>query len=306
MYYKIGARLEYSTSDLIQKSVHEEIYANYLFPFPYLLLKYDINKSQSIALNINRRVTRPTYPQLNPFINVIDQMTYETGNKNLRPEILDKIEFNYSWIKENYQFRSNLYYSSIKDFITQVSLLSSPDTLVITYVNGDMQNKVGADVDFTYKFNRFFSINPSLSLFYTKSYGQYKEIDLGFNDFAWTGNIRMTLKPDPKTDIQFLLNYNSPIKIPQYNLGEIYSSDIALKRNLLKSKLALSLSLTDIFNTRKWYIQSDNSVFKLNNSSKNETRIFWIGITYNMNSFKSKAQNNNGTESDNAVIKLGQ
>jgi hypothetical protein len=70
--------------------------------------------------------------------------------------------------------------------------------------------------------------------------------------------------------------------------------------------LALSLSLTDVFNTRKWIVQSDNSVFKLYNSSKNETRIFWIGITYNINSFKSKGQNNNGTESDNAIIKLGQ
>jgi hypothetical protein len=74
----------------------------------------------------------------------------------------------------------------------------------------------------------------------------------------------------------------------------------------MKNKLALSLSLTDVFNTRKWIIQSEDSVFKLNNSSKNDTRIFWIGITYNINSFKSKAQNNNGTETDNTIIKLGQ
>ncbi len=306
LYYKIGARLEYSTSDLIQKSINEEIYADYLFPFPYFLLKHDINKYQSVALSVNRRVTRPTYPQLNPFINVIDQMTYETGNKNLRPEILDKVEFNHSWIKEKYQFRSNLYYSSIKDFISQVSLLSSPDTLVITYVNGDRQNKIGADIDITYKFNKVFSINPSFSLFYTKSYGQYREIDLSFNDFAWNGNIKMTIKPDQKTDIQFLLNYNSPVVIPQYNLSEIYYADIAFKRSFLKNRLALSLSLTDIFNTRKWIVQSDNSVFKLYNSSKNETRIFWIGITYNINSFKPSKSQNSGTESDNAIIKLGQ
>jgi hypothetical protein len=306
LYYKIGARLEFSTSDLIQRSIGEEVYTNYFIPFPYLLFNYDINKSQKVALSINRRVTRPSYPQLNPFINVIDQMTYETGNKNLRPEILDKIELNYSWIRERYQLRSNFYFSSIKDFITQVSLLSIPDTLMITYVNGNRQNKAGTDADFTYKFNRYFSINPSLSLFYTKSYGQYNETALSFDDFAWTGNIRMTLKPGPKTDIQLLLNYNSPLKIPQYKLGEIYSADIALKHNLLKNRLSLSFSLTDIFNTRKWNIQSDNSVFKLNNASKNETRVFWIGITYNINSFKSKTQNNSGTDSDNTLIRLGQ
>ena len=82
IYYKIGARIEYNSSELIQKSIQDTVYTKYLFPFPYLLIKYDIDNAQNIALSINRRITRPTYPQLNPFINIIDQMTYETGNKN--------------------------------------------------------------------------------------------------------------------------------------------------------------------------------------------------------------------------------
>ncbi len=244
---------------------------------------------------------------MNPFINVIDQTTYETGNKNLKPEIFDKVEFNYSWVKEKYQFRSNLYYGSTKDFITQVSLLSPPDNLILTYVNGNRQNKVGADLDFVYKFNKILSINPAFSVYYTKSTGNYNETDLRLNDMAWTGNIKTTIRPDEKTDIQILLNYNSPVALPQFNLSKIYYADIAVKRNFMKNKLALSLSLTDIFNTRKWIIQSDNSVFRLYNSSKNDSRIFWVGITYNINPFKpSKAQNNNASENDNALIKLGQ
>jgi outer membrane receptor protein involved in Fe transport len=306
LFYKIGARLEYNTTDLIQKSINEEIYNHYLFPFPYLLLTRNINKAQSLALSINRRVTRPTYMQLNPFINVIDQTTYETGNKNLKPEISDKVEFNYTVIKEKYQFRSNLYSSSTKDFITQVSSLSPPDNLIMTYVNGNGLNKIGADIDYVYKFNKVFSVNPAFSVFYSKSTGYYNEIDLSVNNFAWTGNIKTTIKPDQKTDIQILLNYNSPVALPQFNLGEIYYADVAIKRSFMKNKLALSLSLTDVFNTRKWIITSDNTSFGLYNSSKNETRIFWIGITYNINSFKSKAQNSSGNETDNTIIKLGQ
>ncbi|HPL05391.1 MAG TPA: TonB-dependent receptor [Bacteroidales bacterium] len=178
VYYKIGSRIEYNTSELIQKSINDSIYKKYVFPFPYLLIKHNINKEQNIALNINRRITRPIYPQINPFINIIDQMTYETGNKNLEPETLDKIEFNYSLIKEKIQLRTNIFYSLTKNFITQVSLLSTPDKLIITYVNGDKQNKIGSDFDITYKPNKYISINPSFSIFYTKSIGQYNEIDL--------------------------------------------------------------------------------------------------------------------------------
>src|SRR5690554_6448285 len=64
VYYKIGSRIEYNTSELIQKSINDSIYKKYVFPFPYLLIKHNINKEQNIALSINRRITRPIYPQI--------------------------------------------------------------------------------------------------------------------------------------------------------------------------------------------------------------------------------------------------
>jgi len=307
LYYKAGARLEYNTSELIQKSLNDTIKREYLFPFPYLLLKHNINKSQSISLSINRRITRPTYPQLNPFINVIDQMTYETGNKNLEPEISDKAELNYSIIKEKFQFKTNVFVSTTQNFITQVSMLSVPDKLIVTYVNGNRQNKAGTDIDITYKINKIISVNPALSVFYIKSNGKYNEIDLSTDNLAWTGNLKTIIKPKKNTELQIFLNYNSPIALPQFNLSEIYYADIAVKRTIFNNKLSVSLTLSDIFNTREWAIKSDNAVYKLDNYSKSETRIFWIGLTYNFNSYKSnKSQKNGDAENDGGIIKLGQ
>lgn len=287
VYYKIGARVEYNTSEIIQKSINYRDYKEYVFPFPYLLIKYNINKTQNVALSVNRRISRPTYPQINPFVNVIDQMTYETGNKSLKPEILDKMEFNYSFINEKFQFKTNIFYSLTKGFITQVSMLSVPDKLILTFVNGDRQHKIGGDFDITYKFVKFLSINPGVSIFYTKSTGQYNEIDLSANNLAWTGNIKIIIKPEKKTEIQLFFNYNSPIELSQFNLSEIYYADISVKRTFFDNKLSVSLTLTDIFNTRNWEINSENTIYKLINYSKSETRIFWIGLTYNFNSFKT-------------------
>lgn len=306
-YYKIGGRIEYNTSELIQRSVNDRIYRNYFFPFPYLLIKHKIDKSREIAFSVNRRITRPVYPQLNPFINVIDQMTYETGNKDLEPEILDKIELNYTLIKEKFQLRTNFYYSITKNFITQVSLLSVPDKLIITYVNGSKQNKAGSDFDITYIFSKYLTVNPAFSVFHTRSTGQFNDIELSTNDIAWTGNVKTIINPDKKTEIQLLLNYNAPIELPQFSVSEIYYADIAVKRSILDNKFSVSLTLTDVFNTRNWEIHSDNAIYKLNNFSKSETRIFWLGMTYNFNSFKgSKAQKNGDIENDGGMIKLGQ
>ncbi len=306
IFYKIGGRVEYNTSDVKEIQTNEEVKYKRLIPFPYLLLKYNISSTQNIGLSITRRVTRPTYPQLMSYIVVIDQMTYETGNKNLVPEIADKIELNHSFIKEKAQIRSNLYYSVTQNYITQISTLPSPSNLIVTYANGDKSYKLGLDLDVTYKISKSFTVNPGFSVFHINSTGKYNEIDLSTNNVAWSANIKTLYKPDAKTELTLLLNYNSPIALPQFNLNRIYYADIGIRRNFLANKLAMSLTLTDIFNTRKWIIQSDNTIFKLHNDSKTDSRILWLGFTYNFNSFKAvKSQKNEGVESE-GLIKLGQ
>ena len=307
LFYKIGARVEYNATNLIQKSNKDTIHNQYWFPFPYLLLKYDINESNVLALTVNRRITRPTYPQLNPIINVIDHFTYETGNKNLAPEVLDKIELNYSFIKEKVQLRTNLFFSTTKNFITQVTLLSPPDKLTITYVNGKRENKMGADIDVNYNICKYISINPILSGFIAQTTGQYNEIDLSAKSLAWTGSLKVLIKPEKYTEIQLFFNYNSPLTLPQFKLDQIYYLDVSVKRSFFKNKFTASLTVTDVFNTYKWNIKSNNSIFNLKNHSKPQTRIFWIGLAYNFNAYKAdgKSQRSNN-EPDSGIIKLGQ
>jgi hypothetical protein len=307
LFYKIGARVEYNTSELIQRSTNENINAKHFYPFPFLMLKLPINSTQNIALSLNRRVTRPIYSQLNPYIIVIDEITYETGNQHLIPETVDKVELNHSWVKEKFQLRTNLFYSHTHNFITQVSYLSTTNNLIISYANGNKQLKTGVDMDANFKLNKVFSINPTFSLFYTNSNGAYQGIDLGTNGVAWTGNLKFTAKPDKATDIQLFLNYNSPIALPQFKLSEIYYTDFAIKRAILKNKMALSFTVTDVFNTRQWIINTNNNVYKLYNRSKSDTRVFWFGITYNFNSYKSSnSQKSENADNDGGLIKLGQ
>jgi hypothetical protein len=198
-----------------------------------------------------------------------------------------------------------LFYGITNDFITQTSVLTA-DKLMVTYANGDKQIKTGLDIDATYKFNPVFSINPAFSVFYSKSNGTYNNTDLSTEGFAWTGNLKFSVKPDKRTDIQLLLNYNSPIDLPQFRLSEIYYADFAIKRNFLKNKLALSFTVTDVFNNRQWIVNTENIAYKLYNKSKNDTRIFWFGITYNFNSYKAGNGKNIEQEGENSIIKLGQ
>ena len=78
-----------------------------------------------------------------------------------------------------------------------------------------------------------------------------------------------------------------------------------MKQQLLKKSLTLSALLTDVFNTRRWDISSDNPVYTLVNNSKNRSRMLWLGISWNFHSFKP-AGGQKKQEEDRSVIRLGE
>ncbi len=124
---------------------------------------------------------------------------------------------------------------------------------------------------------------------------------------AWTGSFKITVKPEKQTEIQMFLNYNSPVTLPQFKLGRIFYMDMSVKRTFFKNRLTASITVTDIFNTSKWKIQSDNNIYNLRNHSKNQTRIFWVGLAYNFNAYKpDNRQQRSGGDNDGNIIKLGQ
>lgn len=115
------------------------------------------------------------------------------------------------------------------------------------------------------------------------------------------------VRPDERTDVQLFLSYSSPVELPQFRLQEIYYSDFGVKRNFFGNKLSVGLTVTDIFNTRKWIISAENLAYNLYNNSKSETRVVWIGLTFNLNSFKTaKTQKGVAPEGENGLIRLGQ
>ena len=79
--------------------------------------------------------------------------------------------------------------------------------------------------------------------------------------------------------------------------------NMGVKQKFMKGALTLSLLLTDVFDTYKWKVSSHNQVFDLTNVSTNKSRMLWVGLSYNFNSFKQK--NDKKAETDRSLIKFG-
>ena len=284
--YKAGARMEYSTSTLLQKSIGERIEKDFWHPFPFLSLQYRASEKHQFDFSYNRRITRPTYPQLNPIVYVVDHTFHETGNKDLNPELTDKFELSYTYHKEDGHFRAGIYFSSTDDYITQVTHLASPENLAMTYANGGRDRQVGVTLDFGSQLFPWLSMTRDLTVFYTRTTGIYKGMSLHSEDVAFTTSSTITANLGKKTDVEVFMNLTSAVDRPQFKFRPVAFGDVSVKHRFLGGRLTASLTLTDVINSDKWRAFSRIEPFKLRNYSKEATQTWLVGLTYNFNSFK--------------------
>lgn len=126
---KLGLRYEYTNSFLstpTQKGIVDRQYGN-LFPTAFFSHKF--NDKHSVNLAYNRRITRPTFNDMAPFVIFVDPNTFFSGNPALQPAISDggKIDYLYkSYILSlSYTYEDN----PITNFSPEVDPVTNKQTL---------------------------------------------------------------------------------------------------------------------------------------------------------------------------------
>jgi len=116
-----GLRFENTTSDghqlgNVQKpdSVFKRNY-NGLFPTFYVQYKLDTAGKQLLSLNYGRRIDRPYFEDLNPFLKPLDKFTYYTGNPFLKPSYTQNTALSYTW----HNITGELSYSKSHDDVNE-------------------------------------------------------------------------------------------------------------------------------------------------------------------------------------------
>ena len=88
-----GLRAEHTQSLGNSVTLDEKLERNYLSLFPTLFINHTLSKNHATRYSYSRRIDRPNYGQLNPFVFYLDPYTYEEGNPNLQPQFTDNIAY---------------------------------------------------------------------------------------------------------------------------------------------------------------------------------------------------------------------
>jgi hypothetical protein len=94
---QFGLRAENTNAKGDQKTTGEKFKRNYTQLFPTAYLQYKMNKQNDLGINYGRRIRRPNYESLNPFIEFLDRYTFEQGNPNLKPQFSHNVELSHTY-----------------------------------------------------------------------------------------------------------------------------------------------------------------------------------------------------------------
>jgi outer membrane receptor protein involved in Fe transport len=126
---KFGLRYEYTNSNLGTPTEKNIVDRHYGKLFPSFFANYTLSEIQSINLSYSRRITRPTFNDMAPFVIFMDPNTYFSGNPALQPSISDAVNLAYT-LKRNILSVSYTYEATpITNFSPRVDPKTNRETL---------------------------------------------------------------------------------------------------------------------------------------------------------------------------------
>lgn len=292
-----GLRLEHTFSDGHSLTTKEQNKRNYLNLFPTVFVNQTLNDNNSIRYSYSKRIDRPNYQQLNPFLFFLDPYTYEIGNPFLQPQFTDSYEVTYT-LKNTYSL--SLAYADTRNMIFEV--LEQDDETRSTYQTNrnlrGMQN-YSANLSVPVNPTKWWNMQNNLSVYYN----HYKDdnisgAQLNAGRTAYNFYTGHTFIMKKNWTAEMSMWYNSP---GLYGIIEMskpqYAVNAGVQKSFLDKKAKLKLSVNDIFLTSFFAGNINYSNMNLSLNNRWNARRVALTFTYNFGNQNVKAsRRNSGSE----------
>jgi hypothetical protein len=238
-----GLRMEHTTGE-----GNGVTRADYTKLFPSLFVQHKVSDNYQVSYNYSRRINRPGYWSLNPFIFYLDPYTVILGNPELRPQYSNSFQITQS-LKNSYIL--TLSYSQSKDMMAEVPRQDveglEKNTTAFGPNNIDKGVNFNATLVAPVRLHKKWEISNNLTAAYQKT-----ETFLDGHDFVRENIFVMAQQTHnimlPKDfRLQLTGRYLSPQLGGVYKIEGFWDVDAGVKKSLFKDKLDLNLSVSDIF-----------------------------------------------------------
>ena len=250
--YQIGVRVENAvingTSTDLKNTRINNPDTNYVNIFPTAFVSYKPNDKNMFAASYSKRINRPDYQTLNPFETIYDIYTSEKGNPFLKPQYTNNFELKYTY---RYALNFAVGYNHTTDYSQTITTQTGQQTQATTDNIGTLDNayiNISAPLPITKWWEGYANVTGFLNHYKgVLPNGILNEKAFGFNYY-----IQNNFKLGKGWSTQLSSWFNAATREAIFKTRSLGSLDAAVKKNILKEKGSIRLTVTDIFNTQQW------------------------------------------------------
>lgn len=265
---------------------------DYFRIYPSLFLTYDVNaEGDKVQLSYSRRVQRPRGWQVNPFVDLSDEVNIRQGNPNLMPEDIHAVEMSFAKFYSKWNFLLSAYYRRVND-VTQPFQYDANDPVAAIYLenntnatfmrweNVGSRNNAGFELVSKVNILPWWDITGNVNLFYFKV-NPNEIFDVKSTDgFSWNGNLTTNVKFAKATSLQLRGDYRAPMNSLQGQMKSMTGVDAALKQDVLKGKGTITFNVRDLFDSRRFGGDSYLPTQYIDRYFRWSKRTFTLGFSY--------------------------
>ena len=270
--------------------------------FPTMFAGYKLNSKNEFGFSYGRRISRPDYESLNPFIFFIDKYTYEAGNPFLKPMYANVFELSHTY---NKFLTSNLNYTHSKDMFNEYFEQSGYATIVKENNYGNIYD-ISLSLNAEIKPAKWWTLMPYAEFNYNAVNSQLNGFTLKTNGTGFNTNMNNQFTFNKGWSAELSGFYRSKMNRGQFNIGEVKQLSTGVSKQIFKKKGSVKFYLSDIFNSgnQKGVINIQNTVASFTQKRDNRT----AGVTFNYKfgkPLKMQQRKSGGASAEESRIKAG-
>jgi outer membrane receptor protein involved in Fe transport len=273
---QFGLRLENTNAKGEQLTTGQVFNRHYIQLFPTAFLQYKANANNNFGLSYGRRIRRPDYNSLNPFIRFIDRYTYNKGNPDLQPQFSNNIELSHSY--KNF-LTTTLNYTVTKDILQSVIEQKGQEAYQ-TQQNIASLSQVGIAVSLNKQLNKRWNNNIAVNAFHNKFSGVVNTTPISFSATSFTASTTQQIKLSGSLTAELNAKYRSGMLMGVLRSKPVGVVIAGLSKQIMNNNGTIRVSIRDVFYTQRLRATANYGNVDMAFQEVGDSRAIVIGFSY--------------------------
>jgi hypothetical protein len=261
---------------------------SYVNAFPTAYITYELNDKNTFNVNFGRRIDRPDYADLNPFLFFLDEYTYQAGNPYLQPQYSTNIELSHTY---HNKLTTTLNYSNTQNYFAETFQQQGHATIVRRGNIGRREN-AGVSVSLNMPLAKWWNTTIYVNVNYNHFTGELYGENLNVDAVAGMGNMTNMFKMGHGWSAELSGWYRTSGIDAQFIIEPLGQTSAAIAKQIMKEKASLKLGLRDIFYTQQVKGAIDFQQTQASFHNTRDSRQLSLTFTYRFGKAVQGAQSN--------------